>query len=100
MKIQVRRVYENNLKHISVDIPLYQIQTKTVRDALRISDFVKAEEVSHMPLPIFIAAKNVVSNSMSTVSTVSGIQEILRNLFTSFGQVRCPDCGGIAGPAG
>ena len=77
MKIQVRRAYENNLKHISVDIPLYQItgltgvsgsgkstllknvlaasgnadytriQTKTVRDALRISDFVKAEDVSN-----------------------------------------------------
>lgn len=128
MKIQVRRAYENNLKHISVDIPLYQItgltgvsgsgkstllrnvlaasgsadytriQTKTVRDALRISDFVKAEDVSNMPLPIFIAAKNVVSNSMSTVSTVSGIQEILRNLFTSFGEIRCPDCGAAVSP--
>lgn len=125
MTIQVRRAYENNLKHISVDIPLYQItgltgvsgsgkstllknvlaasgsadytriQTKTVRDALRVSDFVKAERVSNMPLPIFIAAKNVVSNSMSTVSTVSGIQEILRNLFTGFGEVHCPDCGGM-----
>ena len=125
MKIQVRRAYENNLKHISVDIPLYQvtgltgvsgsgkstllknvlaasgsadytrIQTKTVRDALRVSDFVKAEGVSNMPLPIFIAAKNVVSNSMSTVSTVSGIQEILRNLFTGFGEVHCPNCGAV-----
>lgn len=129
MEIQVRRAYENNLKHISVDIPLYQItgltgvsgsgkstllknvlaasgsadytriQTKTVRDALRVSDFVKAEAVSHMPLPIFIAAKNIVSNSMSTVSTVSGIQEILRNLFTGFGEVHCPDCG-AAVPSG
>lgn len=128
MKIQVRRAYENNLKHISVDIPLYRItgltgvsgsgkstllknvlaasgsadytriQTKTVRDALRVSDFVKAEDVSNMPLPIFIAAKNVVSNSMSTVSTVSGIQEILRNLFTGFGEVQCPDCGAVAPP--
>ena len=94
MEIQVRRAYENNLKHISVDIPFYQItgltgvsgsgkstllrdvlaasgsadftriQTKTVRDALRISDFVKAEKVSNMPLSIFIAAKNVVSTPM------------------------------------
>lgn len=129
MKIQVRRAYENNLKHISVDIPLYQItgltgvsgsgkstllknvlaasgnadytriQTKTVRDALRISDFVKAEDVSNMPLPIFIAAKNVVSNSISTVSTVSGIQEILRNLFTGFGEIHCPVCGTVV-PSG
>lgn len=129
MKIQVRRAYENNLKHISVDIPLYKItgltgvsgsgkstllrnvlaasgsadytriQTKTVRDALRVSDFVKAEGVTNMPLPIFIAAKNVVSNSMSTVSTVSGIQEILRNLFTGFGEVYCPDCGAVV-PSG
>ena len=125
MEIQVRRAYENNLKHISVDIPFYQItgltgvsgsgkstllrdvlaasgsanftriQTKTVRDALRISDFVKAESVSNMPLPIFIAAKNIVSNSMSTVSTVSGIQEILRNLLTGFGEIHCPACGAV-----
>lgn len=123
MKIHVRQAYENNLKHISVDIPLYQItgltgvsgsgkstllknvlaasgsadytriQTKTIRDALRISDFVKAESVSNMPLSIFIAAKNIVSNPMSTVSTVSGVQEILRNLFTGFGEIHCPDCG-------
>ena len=123
MEIQVRRAYENNLKHISVDIPFYQItgltgvsgsgkstllrdvlaasgsadftriQTKTVRDALRISDFVKAEKVSNMPLSIFIAAKNVVSTPMSTVSTVSGIQEILRNLLTGFGEIHCPACG-------
>ena len=129
MEIQVRRAYENNLKHLSVDIPFYRItgltgvsgsgkstllrdvlaasgnadftriQTKTVRDALRISDFVKAESVSNMPLPIFIAAKNIVSNSMSTVSTVSGIQEILRNLLTGFGEIHCPVCGAVVSSA-
>ena len=129
MEIQVRRAYENNLKHISVDIPFYQItgltgvsgsgkstllrdvlaasgsadftriQTKTVRDALRISDFVKAEKVSNMPLSIFIAAKNVVSTPMSTVSTVSGIQEILRNLLTGFGEIHCPACGVVVSSA-
>ena len=123
MKIQIRRAFENNLKHISVDIPLYQltgitgvsgsgkstllknilaasgainytrIQTKTIRDALRVSDFVKAESISNMPLPLFIVAKNIVSNPTSTVSTLSGIQEILRTLFTEFGEIHCPDCG-------
>lgn len=128
MKIQIRRAFENNLKHISVDIPLYQltgitgvsgsgkstllknilaasgainytrIQTKTIRDALRVSDFVKAESISNMPLPLFIVAKNIVSNPTSTVSTLSGIQEILRNLFTEFGEIHCPDCGSIVSP--
>lgn len=122
MEIKVKQAYENNLKHISVDIPMYKligltgvsgsgkstllknvlaasgynnftrIQTKTVRKAMRISDHIKAEGIENMPLPILISAKNVVSNPMSTVSTVSGIQELLRQLFVGFGKVRCPNC--------
>ena len=36
---------------------------------------------------------------MSTVSTVSGIQEILRNLLTGFGEIHCPVCGAVVSSA-
>lgn len=122
-EIHIHAAYEHNLKHISVDIPLYRftgltgvsgsgkssllknvlaasgeldytrIQSKTVKDALLISDFVKVESVSNMPLPLFIAVKNTVSNANSTVATLSGVHETLRNMFISCGEIVCPQCG-------
>ena len=123
MDIKVNKANEHNLKNVSVSIPMYQItgvtgvsgsgkstllrdiiaakgainftsiHTKTVRDALQINDYVKADSIENLPQTIFIDVKSTVKNTASTVSTISGIQELLRNLFTEIGEMHCPLCG-------
>lgn len=123
MDIKVKNANEHNLKNISVSIPMYQItgitgvsgsgkstllrdilaakgainysliHTKTVRDALRSSDYVKADSIDNLPQTIFIDVNRTVKNASSTVSTISGIHELLRNLFTEIGENYCELCG-------
>ena len=122
MTIKVRKAYENNLKHLSVDIPIRKMtaitgvsgsgkstllrdilgasgarryccaKSKTIRSALTISNAVKVESVENLPTTILIDAKSSISNASSTVSTVSGTHEILRNLFEEAGECHCPHC--------
>lgn len=122
MKIKVRKAYENNLKNLSVGIPIGKItaitgvsgsgkstllkdilgatgarryscaKSKTIRTALTISNTVKVESVENLPTTILIDAKSSISNASSTVSTVSGAHEILRNLFEEAGECHCPYC--------
>ena len=122
MGIKICKARENNLKNLSVDIPIGKvtaitgvsgsgkstllknilgaagarrytcIKPKTVRDALTISNAVKAESIENLPITILIDAKSSISNAGSTVSTVSGTHEILRNLFEEAGECNCPYC--------
>lgn len=123
MRISVKNAHANNLKHISVDIPIgkmtaitgvsgsgkstllkeilgacgalnyTRIAPKTVKDALRIRDDVEADAIENLPNTILIDVKSAVSNPASTVSTVSGIHETVRNLFTEYGSICCDTCG-------
>lgn len=123
MLISVKNAYANNLKNISVDIPIgkitaltgvsgsgkstllkeilgaYGVQnytriaSKTVKDSLFIKDNVEVDKIENLPNTILIDVKSSVSNPMSTVSTISGIHEIMRNLFTEYGIICCDECG-------
>ena len=122
MNIEIHNAYENNLKNFSVNIPIGQMtaltgvsgsgkssllknvlaatgarrysctQSKTVRSALQISNFIKVEDIFNLPQTIFIDTKNSVTSHISTVSTVSGVHELLRNLFLEIGECFCPFC--------
>lgn len=121
--IKIRDAFANNLKHISVDIPLYQITAltgvsgsgktsllkhvlasyafsqfsriygKTIQNSLKIEELLKVKKIHNLPICLFIESKNGISHSSSTVSTISGIHEILRNLFRDYGENHCPSCG-------
>lgn len=125
MMISVQNAYANNLKNISVNIPIgkitaitgvsgsgkstllkdilgaygaqnfVRISSKTVQDALLISRNIDVKNIEHLPNTILIDVNNSVSNPISTVSTISGIHEILRNLFLEYGSIRCEKCGNV-----
>lgn len=122
MKIEIHNAYEHNLKNFSVNIPIGQmtaltgvsgsgkssllknvlaatgarryscLHSKTIRSALQISNFVKVDDVLNLPQTIFIDTKNSVTAYNSTVSTLSGVHELLRNLFLEIGECYCPFC--------
>lgn len=125
MNIQIENAYEHNLKNISVTIPIGKIvgitgvsgsgkstllknvlaaygaraftciSTKTVKNELNLSNHIKVSNITNLPQTMFIDVKSSVRNPASTVSTVSGIHETLRNLFTDFSMSECPFCGNI-----
>lgn len=122
MNIKINNAYENNLKNISVAIPIGQtigitgvsgsgkstllkdiiasygarrftcFSTKTIRDSLRLSNRIKVDSIENLPQTLFIDVKSSVNNPVSTVSTVSGIHETLRNLFVEYGNIQCQTC--------
>ncbi len=123
MTIKIKSAFENNLKNLSLDIPhdkitgitgvsgsgkstllkyvlaasgannYVRLASKTVRTALTIKRNVEVESVSGLPQTIFIDVKGVLPNVNSTISTLSGIHETLRNLFVEFSEGICPTCG-------
>lgn len=123
MDIHVKNAYSNNLKNISISIPnlaitaftgvsgsgkstllknvlaaygarnLTLISSKTVKDALMICDDIKVEKIENLPNTILIDVNSSVTNPTSTVSTLSGIHELVRNLFSEFGESHCKNCG-------
>ncbi len=125
MLISVKNAHANNLKNISVDIPIgkitaltgvsgsgkstllkeilgaygaqnyTRIASKTVKNSLLIRENTQVDVIENLPNTILIDVKSSVSNPVSTVSTVSGIHEILRNLFTEYGIICCDECGSV-----
>lgn len=125
MKISINNAYANNLKNISVSIPIgkvtgltgvsgsgkstllkeiigaygaknfTRVTSKTIKNSLRICDDVEVEGIENLPHTILIDVKSSITNSASTVSTVSGIHEVLRNLFSEFGQANCMHCNAL-----
>lgn len=125
MMISVKNAYANNLKNISVNIPIGKISaitgvsgsgkstllkeilgaygarnfsvisSKTVQDSLRLEKNIFVDEIENLPNTVFIDVKNSVANPVSTVSTVSGIHELLRNIFIEYGSIQCEKCGNI-----
>jgi len=123
MLISVKNAYANNLKNISADIPIgkitaltgvsgsgkstllkdilgaygaqnfTRIASKTVKDSLLIKSHTEVDAVENLQNTILIDVKSSVSNPASTVSTVSGIHELLRRLFTEYGTICCDQCG-------
>ena len=123
--ISVINAHANNLKNISVDIPIGEItaltgvsgsgkstllkdilgsygtqnftriSSKTVKDSLLIKKDTEVDEIDNLPNTILIDVKSSISNPISTVSTVSGIHELLRNLFIEYGNIYCDECGNI-----
>jgi len=122
MEIEVENAYANNLKNISVNIPLKKITAitgvsgsgkstllknilanygyrnfsriapKTIRDALKITNEIEVDEIKNLPNTIFIDVKNSINTSSSTVSTISGIHGLLRNLFSNEAKIICTNC--------
>ena len=123
MQIKIIHAQENNLKNLSLSIPLNKItaitgvsgsgkttllknvlaaygannyarvSSQTVRHELMISNSVKVESISNLPQTVLIEPKSFIFNQNSTVSTLSGIHEMIRNLFTEYGETVCPICG-------
>ena len=120
--IKINNAAEHNLKNISLSLPLYKItgftgvsgsgkstllksviaayginnfirfQSKTVKNALSIARYVNVDSIDNLPQTILINTKDTIPHSLSTVSTISGIHEILRNLFVAYGKCTCPRC--------
>ncbi len=120
--IKIVNAYANNLKHISVDIPIgkitaitgvsgsgkstllknilatygyknfSRIASKTIQNELHQKANAEVEEIRNLPAVIFIDVKNSVKTPFSTVSTVSGLHEMLRNLFLDSGEITCINC--------
>ena len=121
--IEVRCAHAHNLKNISLSIPhntitgvtgvsgagkstllrkvlgsygtlnFVRLRNKTVRDALTIDEVVDVDAIENLPQTLLIEVTNYITNPASTLSTVSGIHQVLRDVFTNAAKVRCLACG-------
>lgn len=121
--ISITNAYAKNLKQISLKIPHYRctaitglsgtgkstllkdilaaqgiealstLMSPALRRNLRIHKIVEADSVKRLPATLFIDSKVSLSNPISTISTYTGIHELLRNLFVNYGTSVCPHCG-------
>lgn len=122
MKIYISDAYENNLKHISFDIPHNQItaltgisgsgkstilrnilaatgaknyarsKSKSIKDGMNVVDIVKVTNVDNLPQTILIDVINHVNTPTSTLATISGIHDLIRNLFSNHAIHYCLNC--------
>ena len=123
MNIDITNAYANNLKNISLSIPLdcitgltgvsgsgkssllkntlaaygalnfSRLKTKTVQNFLVVEDIVDVDEIKNLPQTLFIDIVNHVTNTASTLSTISGIHDLLREIFTHAATTYCRYCG-------
>jgi len=123
MNINITNAYANNLKNISLTIPhncitgltgvsgsgkssllknilaafgalnFSRLKTKTVQNFLVVEDIVDVDEIKNLPQTLFIDIVNHVTNTASTLSTISGIHDLLRETFTHAATTYCRYCG-------
>ncbi len=124
-KIIIKNAFEHNLKNINVEIPhnkltvvtgvsgsgkstlVYDIIynesrkkylesfTSYSRQFLGKFGKAKVESISGLKPALSVSQKNVISNSRSTVGTLSEVYDYLRLLFARVGQWECPHCKSI-----
>lgn len=122
MEIKITKAAENNLKDFSVAIPVNRMTaitgisgsgkssllknvlasegaqryscmfSRAATSSLASSKHVRVQNIENLPLTLLVDTKCSITNSMSTVSTVSGLHEALRSLFVDFGETICPRC--------
>ena len=122
MEIKIIKAAENNLKDFSVAIPVNRMTaitgisgsgkssllknvlasegaqryscmfSRVATSSLASSKHVRVQNIENLPLTLLVDTKCSITNSMSTVSTVSGLHEALRSLFVDFGETICPRC--------
>jgi excinuclease ABC subunit A len=120
--ISIRGVTQNNLKNISLDLPLYKLNVITgpsgsgksslafqtiyaegqrryvetfspyTRQFFDRMDKPKVEEIRGIPPAIAIAQSNTVRTSRSTVGTMTEINDYLKLLFPRLASGTCPSC--------
>ena len=121
--IRVVDVHQNNLKHLSLDLPLNELivisgvsgsgksslafdtlyaegQRRYVesfsayaRQFLERMDKPQVERIEGIPPAIAIDQSNPVKNSRSTVGTMTELTDHIRLLFAKVGQLHCRQCG-------
>lgn len=121
--IRVVDVHQNNLKHLSLDLPLNELivisgvsgsgksslafdtlyaegQRRYVesfsayaRQFLERMDKPQMERIEGIPPAIAIDQSNPVKNSRSTVGTMTELTDHIRLLFAKLGQLHCRQCG-------
>ncbi|MBI6530510.1 ATP-binding cassette domain-containing protein [Proteus vulgaris] len=122
MKIYISDAHENNLKHISFDIPHNQItaltgisgsgkstilrnilaatgaknyarsKSKSIKDGMNVVDIIKVVNIDNLPQTILIDVVNHVNTPTSTLATISGIHNLIRNLFLNHAIHYCLNC--------
>jgi excinuclease ABC subunit A len=120
--LEVRGASVNNLKNISVDIPLNSFVVVTgvsgsgksslvfgaigaeaerryltafsgaARQALEATEKPNIEAIRHLPPVMSLSQSNVARSPRSTVGTLTDSLDYLRALYARFATVQCPDC--------
>lgn len=123
MEIYIKNAHANNLKNISVKLPLGKIigvsgvsgsgkstLVKDIISAYGVQDYmlslsmfqrslisdahvVPVDQIDNLPVTILIDVVNSITNPNSTLSTVTGIHTLLRMLYSKYGKYTCPNCG-------
>ena len=126
--ITIRGVTQNNLKSVSLDLPLYKLNVITgpsgsgksslafqtiyaegqrryvetfspyTRQFFDRMDKPKVEEIRGIPPAIAIAQSNTVRTSRSTVGTMTEINDYLKLFFPRLATGTCPSCGQAVQP--
>lgn len=122
MNTCIKGAKSNNLKNISVDIPINQIigisgvsgsgkstlvkdiiakygyinfllnKNKTLKNSLIDYTAVDVETIGNLQPVLLIDVINQVNNRRSTLSTITGLHNILRNMFYEYGELFCDKC--------
>ena len=122
MDILINNAYANNLKNIDAKLPIGKVigvagvsgsgKSTLVKDVISAygaqnyafslpmfersfiasNSVVAVNSIKNLPATLMIDVINSVNNPNSTVSTITGIHSLLRELYFTFGQYHCPIC--------